>query len=147
MQAPGRGLIGLRDRLNAILPVEARWIVPPQDSRPFVCWPRPGPADPRSRLALEMMHTLQTLARQRRLRVDGADLELAWSVSTGPDRRRLRAWLSVASPEPAAHIRALGRALELQTRSAGTAVNAGIDVVLECHQVADDPALTPTHFW
>ena len=60
-----RGWRALSDGLFGGLPVEARWVPSSAGDEPFVCWPRPGPEDPRSRLALELLNSLRALAVQR----------------------------------------------------------------------------------
>lgn len=141
-----RGWRALSEGLFGGLPVEARWVPSSVGDEPFVCWPRPGPEDPRSRLALELLNSLRALAVQRQLRVEGATLELFWVERQTP-HRQVRARFVIASPEPEAHVRGLAGAVAFESRSAGTLVQHGLELILECHTVNDDAALAPMHFW
>jgi hypothetical protein len=146
MSVLARAWQALSDSLFAGLPVEARWVPQSVGDAPFVCWPRPRADDPRPRLALELLAALRALATQRGLRVEGANLELFWADRAVPPRE-VRAKLVIASPEPEAHVRGLASAVAFQARSAGTLVEQGLTLSLECHPVNDDAALAPTHFW
>lgn len=91
-----------------------------------------------------MLHALKDQARQAKLALEGANLQLDWIELKRP-RRRLLARLLVASPASQGEVRHLGFALEAHRQV--QASSAGLELSLVCQRVHTYEGLVQLYVW